>query len=43
MAVDEGRVIDDPRYAMPLYRKAEAARIIAVHEPVRVKLSYPPR
>jgi len=28
--VDEGRVIDDPHYAMPLYRKAEAAHIIAV-------------
>jgi uncharacterized protein (DUF433 family) len=28
--VDEDRIIDDPHYAMPLYRKAEAARIIAV-------------
>lgn len=26
----EGRVIDDPHYATPIYRKAEAARIIAV-------------
>jgi uncharacterized protein (DUF433 family) len=29
-AVDEDRIIDDPHYAMPLYRKAEAAHIIAV-------------
>jgi uncharacterized protein (DUF433 family) len=28
--VDEDRIIDDPHYAMPLYRKVEAARIIAV-------------
>ncbi|HET7012922.1 MAG TPA: DUF433 domain-containing protein [Streptosporangiaceae bacterium] len=26
----EGRVIDDPHYTTPIYRKAEAARIIAV-------------
>lgn len=30
ITVYEGRIIDDPHYAMPLYRKAEAAHIIAV-------------